>query len=268
MTLPIYLNEFDPFAADWLRNLMAAGEIPNGVIDARDIRNVQPADIVGRFRQCHFFSGIAGWPLALKLAGWPDDRECWSGSCPCQPFSVAGKRRGQADERHLWPEFFRLIRECHPATVFGEQVPGAIGHGWWDEVAADLEAEGYACGAVVLGAHSVGAPHIRQRIYWVASDTNDHHGDGWGGTLQVRGQRSAEAAHGNLRQEGSEWATEPRPVAVAYGVPNRLGRLNGFGNAIVPQVAAEFIRAFLAPTCPELSKNQSLKVFRPANAGI
>lgn len=116
------------------------------------------------FVQAHWFAGICGWPLALQLAGVPATARLWTGSCPCQPFSTAGKGLAQADERHLWPVFFDLIRQCHPETVFGEQVASAIGHGWLDGISADLEAEGYACGAAVLGAHSVKSPHQRQRL--------------------------------------------------------------------------------------------------------
>lgn len=165
-----YYNEFDPKAAAWLRELIAAGLIPAGEVDTRSICGVRPEDLQG-FTQCHFFAGIGGWPYALSLAGWPADRPVWTGSCPCQPFSAAGKGLGTSDARHLWPVFFNLIRECRPVTVFGEQVERAIGHGWLDGVSADLEKEGYTCGSVVLGAHSVGAPHIRQRLYWVANAT-------------------------------------------------------------------------------------------------
>jgi DNA (cytosine-5)-methyltransferase 1 len=156
-----WFNELDGFAARWLRNLY-----PESTVDERSIRDLGPDDVVGG--RCHFFAGIAGWELALDLAGWPEDREVWTGSCPCQPYSAAGKRKGDADDRNLWPDFFRLIRECRPECVFGEQVEGAIRHGWLDGVCADLEGEGYAVGSVVLGAHSVGAPHIRQRLFWVA----------------------------------------------------------------------------------------------------
>ena len=166
-----YYNENDPFAAQWLRNLIADGHIMQGEVDERSIADVRADDFRG-FTRCHFFAGIGGWDYALRLAGWPDDRPVWTGSCPCQPFSVAGKREGHSDERHLWPEFYRLIAECRPATVFGEQVEGAVRHGWLDLVFGDLEREGYACGAAVLGAHSVGAPHIRQRLWWVA-DANE-----------------------------------------------------------------------------------------------
>lgn len=161
-------NEIEPNAAEWLGNLAAAGEIPQGKIDVRPIQEIDPEDLVG-VTQFHTFAGIGGWPLALRLAGWTEDDEVWTGSCPCQPFSSAGKGGGVEDERHLWPDFFRLIKERRPSTIFGEQVGSKAGIGWLDGVQADLEGEGYACGAVIVGAHSVGAPHIRQRIYWVAS---------------------------------------------------------------------------------------------------
>ena len=162
-----YYNEWDTHAAHWLRNLCKAGLIPDGTVDTQDIRILDPETFTGVV-QAHFFAGIGGWPYALQLAGWPTTRPVWTASCPCQPFSAAGQRRGQADERHLWPALFRLIRECRPECVVGEQVASAIGHGWLDGISADLEGEGYAVGAVILGAHSVGAPHIRQRLYWVA----------------------------------------------------------------------------------------------------
>ena len=162
-----YYNEIEPFAAQWLRNLIAENLIAPGEVDERSIRDVKPVDLRG-FVQCHFFAGIGVWSHALRCAGCPDDRAIWTGSCPCQPFSVAGSQRGTADERHLWPEFFRLIRECRPATVIGEQVAGPAALAWLDVVSADLEGAGYAVGAADLCAAGVGAPHIRQRLYWVA----------------------------------------------------------------------------------------------------
>jgi len=162
-----FYNEIDKFAAAWLRELIKERMIANGEVDERSITEVQPGDLKG-FTQCHFFSGIAVWSYALRLAGWPDDRPVWTGSCPCPSFSAAGKGQGFADPRHLWPAWYRLIRECRPAIVFGEQVNAAIGHGWLDLVQTDLEAQGYAVGKAVLGACSVGAPHRRQRLYFVA----------------------------------------------------------------------------------------------------
>ena len=170
-----YYNEFDPYAAQWLRNLIEAGHLPKGEVDSRSIKDVKASDLTG-FVQCHFFAGLGGWSHALRLAGWPEDRPVWTGSCPCQPFSAAGAGGGVTDERHLWPVWFNLIRECRPGVVFGEQVEAAINHGWLDLVQTDLEGEGYACGAVGLPAGGVGAPHIRQRLWFVA---NAQHDGGW-----------------------------------------------------------------------------------------
>ena len=132
-----YYNEINPKAAAWLRALIAQGTIPAGVVDERSIIEVQPADLLD-YDQCHFFSGIGGWSYALELAGIPSTTRLWTGSCPCQPFSSAGKQKGAADSRHLWPAFFRLIRECRPDTIFGEQVASAIRHGWLDGIRTDL----------------------------------------------------------------------------------------------------------------------------------
>ena len=167
MSARAYYNEIDPAAAQWLRNLIAAGHIAPGDVDTRSIEDVTPNDLRG-YTQCHFFAGVGGWSLALRLAGWPDDRRVWTGSCPCQPFSAAGRGDGFADQRHLWPAWFHLIKECRPEHVFGEQVAAAVGHQWLDLVQSDMEGQGYRVGAAVLGAHSVGAPHIRQRLWFVA----------------------------------------------------------------------------------------------------
>ena len=162
-----YYNEIEPAAAHVLRALIADGVIAPGDVDERSIKDVQPEDLRG-YAQCHFFAGGGLWSVAARLVGWSDDRALWTGSCPCQPFSVAGKGAGANDPRHLWPDFFRLIRACRPPVVMGEQVAGAAGYGWFDGVAADLEREDYASRAVDIPAAAVDAPHIRQRLYWVA----------------------------------------------------------------------------------------------------
>lgn len=162
-----YYNEIDPFAAQWLRNLIAAGHIAPGEVDERSIEDVTPDDLRG-FTQCHFFAGIGVWSHSLRLAGWPDDKPVWTGSCPCQPFSAAGKGDGFADERHLWPHFFHLISERRPQHVFGEQVASGNANTWFDLVQADLEGVGYAFGLVPFTSAGIGAPHIRERAYWVA----------------------------------------------------------------------------------------------------
>ena len=166
-----YYSEFDPFAAAWLRELIKQGLIADGIVDERSIVEVNPEDLK-EFTQCHFFAGIGVWSYALRQSGWEDDRPVWTGSCPCQPFSSAGKNKGFDDERHLWPEFYRLIKECRPATCFGEQVASKPGLAWLDNVQADLENADYAFGSADLCAAGVGAPHIRQRLYWVSHSTS------------------------------------------------------------------------------------------------
>jgi DNA (cytosine-5)-methyltransferase 1 len=189
-----YYNEIDPNAAEWTRELIKAGLIADGEVDERSIIDVEPNDLRG-FTQCHFFSGIAVWSYALRQAGWADDREVWTGSCPCQPFSCAGKGAGTADKRHLWPEFHRLIKELRPASIFGEQVGQKAGAGWFDSVQSDMEGEDYACGMVVFPACGIGAPHQRQRLYWLAELGNStsngcHRGRQGGKAEKGRKQRS------------------------------------------------------------------------------
>jgi len=316
-----YYNEFDPFAAAWLRSLIAEKLIPQGDVDERSIRDVIPRDLAG-YTQCHFFAGIGGWSYALQLAGWPANRPVWTGSCPCQPFSSAGNQKGKSDERHLWPVWFNLIRECRPPTIFGEQVSSAIAHGWLDDVYQGLEAEGYAVGSAVLPACSVGAPHKRDRLWFVANGDNQRcnrkpisirerqkenietNGPSHGNVAHSERQQThqeqqrpaenergrgsndtggcdldcleSDAAdtintglqgHGKLgeqsiqemrqREERYPWESgvwidcpdgkqrlvEPSIPLLAHGVPNRVGKLRGYGNAIVPQVAAKFIEA-------------------------
>lgn len=275
-----YYNEHDPKAAAWLRELIAGGHVPAGIVDERSITEISP-DELSEYTQCHFFAGIGGWSLALELAGWPASRPVWTGSCPCQPFSSAGKANGASDDRHLWPVFRRLIAKLHPERVFGEQVAQAIGFNWLDGVSADLEADGYEVGAVVLGAHSVGAPHIRQRLFWVANSTLqriDRNGGGSikpgrqaeqerpesdrSGTARGMGDTTSERSCRRCEDSGREspempWKgfdivdcldgksrrIEPGTSPLAHGVPGRVGLLRGYGNAIVPQVAAEFVKA-------------------------
>lgn len=237
-----YYNEIDPYAAQWLRNLIAAGHIPTGDVDERSITDVQPMDLEG-YAQCHFFAGIAGWSYALQLAGWPDDRPVWTGSCPCQPFSVAGKGRGKDDERHLWPHFFRLIRACRPEIVMGEQVAGKAGYAWLDEVRSDLEGENYACNGVDIPACAVNAPHARQRLYWAASDTKRNE-QSW--------QESCSGTPGRMGRKfkSVSWGTPWQSALSAFravddGFPRRVGATDAARNAIVPQIAAEVIKCLI-----------------------
>jgi DNA (cytosine-5)-methyltransferase 1 len=163
----VYYNEFDKKKCAALLQLMKDGHITKGDIDDRSITDVQPGDLQG-YERAHFFAGIGLWDHALNLARWKEGDRVWTGSCPCQPFSAAGRQKGKADDRHLWPEWERLIKECQPSTIFGEQVASAVAKGWLDDVYQGLEAEGYAIGSIVLPASSVGAPHRRERLWFVA----------------------------------------------------------------------------------------------------
>lgn len=242
-----YYNEIDPYAASWLRSLIAAGEIAPGEVDERSILDVAPDDLVG-FRQCHFFAGIGGWPLALRLADWPDDREVWTGSCPCQPFSEAGKRTGADDPRHLWPDFGRLIGERKPPRVFGEQVASRAGRAWLAAVRVDLETMGYAVGAADLCAAGIGAPQIRQRLWWMAdADHARWQGRERQGQPDQAWQERPPARGEPVRPARRPWPPGPGDVnripLLANGIPGVVGGCKGYGNAIVPEVAEAFIRA-------------------------
>jgi len=203
-----YYNEIDPFAAAWLRELIKGGHIAPGDVDERSIEDVLPIELAG-YTQCHFFAGIGGWSLALRQAGWTDDCPVWTGSCPCQPFSAAGKGAGFDDERHLWPSFHWLIEQCRPAAVFGEQVASKATDTWIDLVQLDLEALGYAFGAVAFPAASVGAPHIRDRTYWVGHrpgqglEGHTRHGDGGCGWSHPTGSVAPAGGAGGLAYDNS-----------------------------------------------------------------
>jgi len=188
-----FYSDIDGYAAQWTRNLIAAGELAPGVVDERSIRDLKPADVAG-YRQFHAFSGVGIWSRALRDAGVPDSFNVWSGSVPCQPWSSAGRRKGHADDRDLWPEWFRLITACRPAVLIGEQVSSKDGLVWLDVVFDDLENANYACQAFDLPACSVGAPHRRQRLYFVAyarERGREILGSSW---LHDRGQRGDDAA--------------------------------------------------------------------------
>lgn len=193
-----YYNENDAAAAHVLRDLIRRGVIAHGEVDERSIVDVRPDDLRG-FVQCHFFAGGGLWSVAARLAGWPDDAPIWTGSCPCQPFSVAGKGLGRDDPRHLWPHFHRLIAAGRPHVVAGEQVSGAAGYDWIDGTSADLEREGYACEAFDIPACAIDAPHQRNRLYWVATRNVD---DGERARLEGLGRHGDDRA-GRSHQAGS-----------------------------------------------------------------
>ena len=273
-----FYNEIDPFAAEWLRELIKAGAIAPGIVDERSIEDIAPDELDG-FTQCHFFAGIGVWSYALRQSGWPDDRPVWSGSCPCQPFSAAGKRKAEKDERHLWPAWFSLIKNCKPKVIFGEQVASseivgtqleidfaiAVREGefarankiarklvktngfhfaprWLDALCGDLEEENYSVRPGVFGAHSVGAPHIRKRLYFAAerlADSNKHsccqRGDGIskdrndgpvGDCTVSRMANSSRIGRGTLGNRNNKG--DDRPIVDTNGQNDRPGPTNGF----------------------------------------
>ncbi len=202
-------NEIEPYAADWLENLEVAGHIAPGRVDRRSIHDVTAADVRDA-TQFHAFAGIGVWSYALRRAGWSDSRRVWTGSCPCQPFSSAGQGRGFDDPKHLWPDWFRLIRECRPGVIFGEQVSSPAGLAWFDAVSADLESEGYAVGAADLCAAGVGAPHLRQRLYFMVYA----HKAGWNefGSGGVSGDIDASQRHDADRRRATQSVADAENV--------------------------------------------------------
>jgi DNA (cytosine-5)-methyltransferase 1 len=330
-----YYNEIDPFAASWLRELIKMGVIARGDVDERSIEDVFPKDLEG-YTQCHFFAGIGVWSYALRQAGWSDNRRVWTGSCPCQPFSTAGKRKGTSDERHLWPSYYHLISQCKPDVIFGEQVASKDGLAWLDTVLSDLEGADYSVRAADICAAGFGAPHIRQRLYFVADprssesrwisdiqrqeisslrvtgETNiladteqcgrhdrrrlhrgrDQEGSGRKETVRSQprfqtegssvvdnlgnsnnkrpqgrklfgtieaGNGSSECIVGSAGPTNGFWSScdwlpcidgkmrsvESGTFPLAYGATNRVGRLRGYGNAVVAPQAQAFIEAYL-----------------------
>jgi DNA (cytosine-5)-methyltransferase 1 len=248
-------SENNPFAVEWLNSLICHNKIPIGYVDNRSISELSKIDLAG-VKVFHAFAGIGGWPLALRMAGWPEDRPVWTGSCPCQPYSKGGSKKGDEDHRNLWPEFRRLISQWNPPTIFGEQVANSDGRQWLARVRTDLEAMGYAVGCADLCAASVGSPHIRQRLYWVGHSRSA----GLEGFGTSTGSESQSGSIGEQAWPTSPWGDydvavcrdgksrriERGTLPVAHGFPKRMGLLHGYGNAIIPPLAAKFIQAFMS----------------------
>lgn len=281
-----YYNDFDPFAAERLRKLIAAGHIAQGDVDDRSILDVNADDLIG-YKQCHFFSGIGGWSYALRLAGVSDDSNVWTGSAPCQPFSSAGKQHGKDDERHLGPTFIELVVSGQPDLLFGEQVSSSLVFGrpaskvkrntteelewcWFDDISQRLEDAHYAVAASDISAASVGAHHIRQRCYFGAAKMGDADYSGLSGlrepidiNVSRQGRSASRFNPSATTMDTDVWGSTVPGVNGAetslfnptfdtrtdsHGLSGRMGRLRGYGNAIVPQAGAIFVKSFWEAT--------------------
>lgn len=235
-------NEIEAYPAAWMRNLITAGYIAPGTVDVRSIVDLAPEDVRGA-TQAHFFAGIGVWSHALRLAGWPDDRPVWTGSCPCQPFSTAGRGGGFDDERHLWPEWFRLIRECRPPVVLGEQVASPAGLGWFDAVRADLEGAGYAVGVADLCAAGAGASHARARLYFMAHAVCsglERPVPHWDSLLSVASQAPTVGGHLGM-DEGISLHADSVPSDPSDGFARPVGFVRSVGNSLYAPLAVAFI---------------------------
>jgi DNA (cytosine-5)-methyltransferase 1 len=234
-----YYNEIDKYAAQWLRNLIAAGHIAPGDVDERSITEVQSDDLRG-YTQCHFFSGIGGWSLALRLAGVADTAAVWTGSPPCQDNSVAaavhGRRTGLDGPRSgLARKWLSLVDAIRPPAVTFENVPGVAP--WLAEIAGRLARSGYRVSRSKRSSASVGAAHLRRRVWLLA----ERHG----ARLPITGRPEPSAPTCDPR------ATAPRGTWVASqrgfrpvddGLPERVGGVHAAGNAIDPWAAAAALR--------------------------
>jgi len=217
------------------------------------------------------FAGIGGIDLGLERAGmecawqvendpycikvlekhWPNTRryedvrsvtnpepvDLLAGGFPCQPHSVAGKRRGAEDDRNLWPEYLRLIKETRPRYIIAENVLGIVST-YIDTVLSDLESEAYTCWTFNLPACAFDAPHRRERIFIVANSTGVEY------TFKKKSRQwrvPQKLNRSSLRTKqyinSKLWNAEPNVGRMAHGVPKRIHRLGGLGNAVVPQVA-------------------------------
>lgn len=200
-----WISEIDPYCLK-----VSKKNFPNAIQygDIKELYNAEPVDII-------------------------------SGGFPCQPFSVAGKRRGKEDNRYLWPEMFRVIRETKPRWVIGENVPGILRMGL-EDVLSDLESEGYKPETFIIPACAINAPHRRDRVWIIA------YSERIGLSRGIR-QEARLGLEAKILFSQKTWKEIPPPYVCGAddGIPNRMDRIKALGNAIVPQVAYEIFKAIL-----------------------
>jgi DNA (cytosine-5)-methyltransferase 1 len=240
--MTVYYNEIDKYAAQWLRNLITAGHIAPGVVDERSIEDVRPDELAG-YEQCHFFAGIAGWPLALRIARLASVPGIWTGSPPCQDNSVAaaihGGRAGLSGERsglaHTWLD---LIAAGQPQGICFENVPGISP--WLAEITSRLGRLGYRVRRPERSSADVGAPHLRRRV-WIVADRG-----GQGFPRPGRPEPPAPFCDPRATPPGDVFITSAgRTRPLDDGLPSRVGAVHAYGNAIDPWAAAEALRSLI-----------------------
>jgi len=177
-----------------------------------------------------------------------------TGGFPCQPFSVAGKRKGQSDDRFLWPAMCDIIKGYKPNWVLGENVTGIIDMAFY-QVLSDLDDIGYETQAFIIPACAVNAPHRRDRVWFVAhtkSVNGNEYANEPSGEVSGQGMGSLQSGGcGVLEIEGTFNINRREILESAIcreddGIPDRVDRLKSLGNAIVPQVAYQILREFNA----------------------
>jgi len=234
-----------------------------------------------KIKHSSLFTGIGGFDLAAEWMGWENvfqvEKDGWckkvltknfptvkrygdikefngseytnkidilTGGFPCQPFSLAGSRKGKDDDRYLWKEMFRVICETKPPFVVGENVAGIIGMAL-EDVFADLESEGYEIETFIIPACAIGAAHRRDRVWIVAYNERYYNGRSYSNGRRERKQEEIISNVWRSRQENNgEWQIEPAIRRSIDGLSERMdtNRLKGLGNAIQPQVVYEIFK--------------------------
>ena len=167
-----------------------------------------------------------------KYAGFVD---VVTAGFPCQPFSVAGKKKGQDDDRNKWPSTIQIIRDVQPRYALLENVPGLLNSGYFQEILGSLAQARYDAKWIVLGADDVGAPHRRKRLWIKATsqdpNTSSERLEGWESSVRESEEHSSSSG-------SCWWSTEPNVGRMANGVASRVDRLKAIGNGQVPAVDA------------------------------
>lgn len=196
----------------------------------------------------------------IKTFNFHKEVEILTGGFPCQPFSVAGKKKGILDDRYLWPEMFRIIKQCHPNWIIAENVTGIVAMEL-DNILNDLEREGYESQAFIVPACAANAPHRRDRLWIVANDMRKRCDNGFYYWESRHIQKNKEWNMAEIQQEWSQlipdtWTTFKAREWMEFnakcgrrdnGLSEKLDkdRIKSLGNAIVPQIAYVFLKVIV-----------------------